>query len=499
VTLASSLDSLAAVAAGAGLAEVEARVEGARLAAALAESAPGAAADWCRETGAAEDDRPGTVAFFDAASRGRRWRSAPTLLLTELVATGSDHAVAYAEALAEVASAACDLGEPTVRVLGNASVAAAAQLSAVGRHGTPTGTHDARRWTADRDRVREKSSARDASPGGVEPATTAAEAATAEAEPARIEPRRSVEELLAELDELVGLRRVKAEVHRQAAVLRVEALRAEHGLRTPAMTRHLVFTGNPGTGKTTVARLVSGIYAALGLLAKGHLVEVDRSDLVAGYLGQTAMKTTEVVERAIDGVLFVDEAYSLAGDQYGDEAVDTLVKAMEDHRETLVVIIAGYPGPMAELIGTNPGLESRFRTTIEFDDYDDRELTEIFALLAEKADFEVPTDTRERFRAILAREARGDAFGNARFARNVLEEAIGRQAWRLRDVEQPTLEQLRVIEPADLADEPGALDLAEPAHPDTSEPTAPSVVAGHDGGVAPQPPPGSAEPEGGPR
>src|SRR4029078_3072463 len=147
--------------------------------------------------------------------------------------------------------------------------------------------------------------------------------------------------------------------------------RAEAGLTTPTLTRHLVFLGNPGTGKTTVARLVAGIYRALGLLTKGHLVEVDRSELVAGYLGQTAVKTSEVVATALGGVLFSDEAYGLAGDQDGDEAINTLVKDMEDHRDDLVVIVAGYPGPMATFLATNPGLASRFSTTVELADSHD--------------------------------------------------------------------------------------------------------------------------------
>ena len=155
-----------------------------------------------------------------------------------------------------------------------------------------------------------------------------------------------------------------------------------------------MFLGNPGTGKTTVARLVAGIYRALGLLTKGHLVEVDRSELVAGYLGQTAVKTSEVVATALGGVLFVDEAYGLAEDQYGAEAVNTLVKDMEDHRDDLVVIVAGYPGPMATFLATNPGLESRFSTTVEFDDYTDAELREIFDRAARqgrlRADARVP-------------------------------------------------------------------------------------------------------------
>ncbi len=194
-------------------------------------------------------------------------------------------------------------------------------------------------------------------------------------EPAEPEPPpKTVDELLAELDELVGLTAVKAEIHRQAAVLRVEGLRKDAGLAAPTITRHMIFNGNPGTGKTTVARLVAGIYRALGLLSKGQLVEVDRSEMVAGYLGQTAMKTADLVKSAEGGVLFIDEAYSLSGDQYGTEAIDTLVKEMEDKRDDLVVIVAGYPVPMAVFISQNPGLESRFRTTIDFVDYTDDEL-----------------------------------------------------------------------------------------------------------------------------
>ena len=186
---------------------------------------------------------------------------------------------------------------------------------------------------------------------------------------------------MAELDELVGLEAVKGEIHRQVAVLKIEAKRVSAGLKVPTLTRHLVFVGNPGTGKTTVARLVAGIYRALGLLTKGQLIEVDRSELVAGYLGQTAMKTADVVKSAVGGVLFIDEAYALAGDQYGVEAVDTLVKEMEDRRDDLVVIVAGYPAPMAFFIAQNPGLASRFRTTIEFADYTDDELVGIFRVL----------------------------------------------------------------------------------------------------------------------
>ena len=311
------------------------------------------------------------------------------------------------------------------------------------------------------------------------------------------EEPKSVEELLAELDALIGLRVVKGEIHRQAAVLRVEGLRRDAGLDTPTITRHLVFNGNPGTGKTTVARLVAGIYRALGLLSKGQLVEVDRSELVAGYLGQTAAKTAEVVASAEGGVLFIDEAYALSGDQYGKEAIDTLVKEMEDKRNDLVVIVAGYPLPMAVFISENPGLESRFRTTIDFADYSDDELAAIFEKMASGADYDAGEDVVTRLREILAEQVRGPSFGNARFVRNLLEAAIGHHAWRLREVEAPTLEQLRTLEASDLVVDPNDAPVPAPGEGDETAlvpPGDPLPVEAVD--LGPGPATGAATPDG---
>ncbi|HEY8822812.1 MAG TPA: AAA family ATPase [Dermatophilaceae bacterium] len=454
LTLDQALGVLGGVAESAGVPATTARCEGSALAAAVAESAPGAATSWAEAVGGGT-----TQDFFDAATRGRRWRAAPTAILNSLVAQGSSRSVAYAEALAEVVSAACGLGEPTMRVIGNASVAAAAQLTAAGARTNlseraPTSTllaslaSGAPVAPASTTEPAPESATKPTSPGSMTEAAPP-ESATEPTPPAPVK-HKSLDELLAELDALIGLERVKREIHRQVAILRVERLRSDAGMKSPTITRHLVFTGNPGTGKTTVARLVSGIYAALELLSKGQLVEVDRSELVAGYLGQTAVKTAEVVATAVGGVLFIDEAYSLTGDQYGTEAVDTLVKEMEDRRHDLVVIVAGYPAPMEAFIAANPGLASRFRTTIEFDDYTDDEMIKILTLLAHDSDYELTAEALAHFRELLAKISRGITFGNGRFSRNTLEAAIGAHAWRLRDVEAPTKEQLRQLLPQDL-------------------------------------------------
>jgi hypothetical protein len=508
-SLAEALDELVGVGTAAGLDGAAVRAEGAALAAAVAESAPRAAQDWAAQVGST------VQGFFDAASSARRWRDAPTALLSALVAAGSAQTQAYAEELVEVCAAACGLGEPTMRVVGNASVTAAAQLRGAGPGSPPpgltppegagpagTGDWPGPSWAGPSGTGPSWPGPSWAGPSGTGPggvpgapgaggvpggggqdgatATAGLTRAATQAATQPAEQPKTLEELLAELDELTGLERVKSEVHRQAQVLRIEQLRAAAKLRSATITRHLVFLGNPGTGKTTVARLVSGIYRALGLLSKGQLVEVDRSELVAGYLGQTAAKTAEVVATAIGGVLFIDEAYALAGDQYGEEAIDTLVKEMEDHRDDLVVIVAGYPVPMASFIAANPGLASRFRTVIAFDDYTDDELTEIFGRLAADSDY-APTDAcLDRFRELLRATPRGEGFGNGRFARNVLEGAISRQAWRLRDTPEPTVDQLRELLPEDLTDpdpaspQPPAEPSAEPAEPAPAEPSEPA-------------------------
>ena len=471
MTLEQALESLVAVARSGGVEAATARGEGSALAAAVAESAPGAAADWVAAVGGGT-----TQDFFEAAARGRRWRASPTATLGALLAQGSSLSLSYAEALAQVVSSACGLGEPTMRVVGNASVAAAAQLTAAGAHPVPvsgvSGAASPSSFTGARFTVptftappftAPTSTARTFSAGSTDetPASTdepdhqltraafeqAAKPAPPQPEPVR---RKSVDELLAELDALIGLARVKREIHRQVEILRVERLRTEAGMKSATITRHLVFTGNPGTGKTTVARLVSGIYASMELLSQGQLIEVDRSELVAGYLGQTAVKTAEVVAKAAGGVLFIDEAYSLTGDQYGTEAVDTLVKEMEDRRDDLVVIVAGYPAPMEAFVAANPGLASRFRTTIEFDDYSDDELSKILTLLAGGSDYELTPEALEHFRKLLAGTPRSSTFGNGRFSRNTLEAAIGAHAWRLRDVDKPSNDELRQILPQDL-------------------------------------------------
>ena len=238
--------------------------------------------------------------------------------------------------------------------------------------------------------------------GVPDPATLGAGEAQADEARARLGPPRPLEELLAELDELVGLEGVKAEVRLVTNLIRVQNLRRERDLPVVDQSRHLVFAGNPGTGKTTVARLLAQIYRTLGVVEEGHLIETDRSGLVAGFVGQTATKVIEVFDRADEGVLLIDEAYALVrggGNDFGREAIDTLVKLIEDRRDRIVVIVAGYPDEMSDLIGANPGLRSRFPKTIIFDDYATDELAAIFTSIGERSGYRCNPHAEEKVRA----------------------------------------------------------------------------------------------------
>lgn len=265
---------------------------------------------------------------------------------------------------------------------------------------------------------------------------------------------------LAELDGLVGMDSVKREVRTMTNFLKVQQEREKAGLPKTSVSLHMVFAGNPGTGKTTVARIVGRIFGAMGILEKGHLVETDRSGLVAEYAGQTGPKTNQKIDEALNGVLFIDEAYSLAAesgpDAYGDEAVQALLKRMEDDRERLVVILAGYPKPLERLLRSNPGLSSRFNRRLTFEDYRPGEMGRIFDVMCRRNQYETPVLTRARlllgFHYLYQR--RDEHFGNGRLVRNVFEEAIRRMANRIAQVDRLTKELLTVLESDDV-DMPG--------------------------------------------
>lgn len=276
-----------------------------------------------------------------------------------------------------------------------------------------------------------------------------------------IPPKEKIEDLLAELDSYVGMDAIKTEVRSLINMVQVYKLRREHDLPTTDMSLHMVFSGNPGTGKTTVARIMSRIYHSLDILSKGQLVEVDRSGLVAGYVGQTALKTQKVIEKAMGGVLFIDEAYALNGkseNDFGQEAIDTILKAMEDHRDDLVVIVAGYTELMDRFIHSNSGLESRFNRFLMFEDYTPEQMVAIFKMQCKKGCYVLAQGTEELVRDFIAEESADDSFGNARGVRNLFEHILVAQNNRLAKMENVTRDDLMQILPDDVLHARGKID-----------------------------------------
>lgn len=269
------------------------------------------------------------------------------------------------------------------------------------------------------------------------------------------EDTRTLQDLLEELSALVGLEKVKNKVQDLIVYQKVQKMRQEKNLYSSRNTLHLAFIGNPGTGKTTVARIVGRIYKQIGLLSKGHFVEVSRTDLIAGYQGQTALKVKKVIEQARGGVLFIDEAYSITendnSDSYGRECLTELTKALEDYREDLVVIVAGYTEPMNKFFESNPGLKSRFNTFIEFDDYSPNELDNILYYMCNKNDYTLDEEAKEKIHLYFKQQtsAKDKNFANARLVRNLYDDLIMNHAKRVVNTVNPTSSELSIIQEQD--------------------------------------------------
>lgn len=268
---------------------------------------------------------------------------------------------------------------------------------------------------------------------------------------------RTLQDLLDELNALVGLEKVKSKVQDLIVYQKIQKMRREQNLHSAKNTLHLAFTGNPGTGKTTVARIVGRIYKQIGLLSKGHFVEVSRTDLIAGYQGQTALKVKKVIEQAKGGVLFIDEAYSITEndhtDSYGRECLTELTKALEDYREDLVVIVAGYTEPMNQFFESNPGLKSRFNTFIKFDDYSSNELDEILVSMCKKNDYILTDEVKEKIHFYFEQQtsSKDKSFSNGRLVRNLFDDLVMNHARRVINVENPGREELSTIKVEDFA------------------------------------------------